>query len=264
VTRGILQVDHAERIMRPTALLATLIALAPISLDAQRAMFVGTVMDSATGLPVPGATVEVLEQGVTATTDSDGHFWLANVRGGDLTIRVRRLGYASGTVTLELTVTRPVTVDLGDFTISPAITELDPVMVEAEEINGHLEKVGFFRRMQTETGTFFTREDIEQLNPAHTSELLRRVPGFRVYVSGEVSSTRGAPSIREGFSQCGVQYYIDGVHADGSDLNTIIPRAIAAMEVYTGSSSIPPTFRVSGNAKCGVVLIWTRSGGRSP
>jgi hypothetical protein len=250
--------------MRLTALLATHFALAGVPLGAQQATFVGSVRDSATGLPVADATVEILEQAIAATTDSDGRFWLSGVSGGNLTIRVRRLGYAAGTVTLEFSVTRPVTVDLGDFTISPVATELDPVVVEAEELNHRLEQVGFLRRRQTETGTFFTQEEIAQLNPHQTSELLRRVPGFRVHISGEVSSTRGAPSIRDGFSQCGVQYYIDDVHADGSDLNTVIPRAIAGMEIYTGAASIPPKYRVAGNPKCGVVLIWTRSGGRSP
>jgi hypothetical protein len=256
--------DHSERTMHATALLPTLVALATVPLDAQQAAFVGTVMDSATGLPLAGATVEVVEQGISATTDSSGRFRLDSIRGGNLTVRVRRLGYSPGTVELEFTVTRPITVDLGNFTVSPMATELDPVVVEAEELNARLHKVGFLRRRQTEMGTFFTREDIVQLNPAQTSELLRRVPGFRVHVGGYVSSTRGAPSIQDGFGRCGVQYYIDGVHANGSDLNTVIPRAIAGMEVYTGTASIPPKYRVSGNPKCGVVLIWTRGGGRSP
>jgi hypothetical protein len=264
VARGIFTVDHPERNMRPTALLAALIGLAPISVDAQRATFVGTVTDSASGLPLQGTTVEVMEQQITTTTDSSGAFRLDGVAGGHFTIQVRRLGYTPGSLALELTVSRAVTVDLGTFSIAQSATELDLVVVEAERVNERLAQVGFLRRRQTETGTFLTHEDIEQLNPTQTSELLRRVPGFRVHVSGQVSSNRGVPSIRDGFSQCGVQYYVDDVHADGSDLNTIMPRAIAGMEIYTGSASIPPKYRVAGNPKCGVVLIWTRSGGRSP
>lgn len=250
--------------MRPTALLATLVALTPIPLEAQRATFLGIVTDSATGLPVQGATIEIVEQRITTTTDSLGRFRLDGVAGGHINVHVRRLGYTPGSVALDFTITRAATVDLGNFVIVPMATELGAVVVEAEQVNQRLDQVGFLRRRQIETGTFFTYEEIMELNPAQTSELLRRVPGFRVHVSGQVSSSRGAPSIRDGFSQCGVQYYIDDIHADGSDLNTVIPRAIAGMEIYTGTASIPPKYRVAGNPKCGVVLIWTRSGGKSP
>ncbi len=250
--------------MRQAVLLAAILCVSAIPLAAQRGTFVGVVRDSATGLPVPDATVEVLEQGIVAVTDSGGRFRLERVSAGHFTIRFQRLGYSPGTVGLEFTATRFITVDLGEITVAPVATELDPVVVEAEALNERLSEVGFFRRRQTEKGTFITREDIVRQDPATTSELLRRVPGFRVFVDGTVSSVRGVPSISDGFSRCGVQYYIDGVHADGSDLNTVIPRAIAGMEVYTGAASIPPNYRVSGNPRCGVVLIWTRSGGRSP
>lgn len=251
--------------MRPTVLLATVsLSAMAVPLGAQRATFVGVVLDSAGGVPVAGASVTVLEQGIAALTDSAGRFRLEGVAGGYLTIRVRRMGYGPGAVALEVTVSRPITVDLGEIVLNPVATELDPVVVLAEEMNERLQDVGFFRRRQTEAGTFLTHEEIMLQNPQQTSEVLRRIPGFRVYVSGYVSSARGAPSIRDGFEQCGVQYYIDGVHADGSDLNTVIPRAIAGLEVYGGSASIPPKYRISGNPKCGVVLIWTRNGGRSP
>jgi hypothetical protein len=250
--------------MRPTLLLVTLLSLNVIPLVAQRATFVGVVHDSATGLPVSGATVEVLEQAIAAVTDSDGRFRLEGVAGGYITIYVQRLGYSPGTVGLEFSPTRSMTVDLGEIAMSQVALELDPVLVEGEESDERLREVGFFGRRRTETGTFITYEDIVKQNPSNTAELLRRVPGFRVFVNGTVSSTRGVPSISQGFAQCGVQYYVDGVHADGSDLNTVLPRVIAGMEVYTGSASIPPIYRVSGNPKCGVVLIWTRSGGRSP
>jgi hypothetical protein len=262
--RGRSTVVAPERIMRTTVLLVALFGLAAVTLDAQQATFVGAVRDSATGDPVAGALVEVLEQGIVAVTDSSGHFRLGGIGGGTFTIRVRRLGYDPGTVMLELTVARSVTVDLGAITLSPLATELDPVFVEGEAVDERLQEVGFFRRQRTETGTFLTYEDIDRQNPAGTAELLRRIPGFRVFLDGSVSSGRGVPNIRDGFEQCGVQYYVDGVHADGSDLNTVIPRAIAGLEVYTGAASIPPNFRVSGNPKCGAVLIWTRSGGRSP
>jgi len=39
----------------------------------------------------------------------------------------------------------------------------------------------------------------------------------------------------------------------------VSPGEVAAVEVYNGASQIPPEYNSSsGNARCGVVLIWTR------
>ncbi len=251
--------------MRRTAALLTSLLVASLTpLAAQQAVFVGVVTDSLTRDPLAGASVLVLEQGITAATDERGRFELDGVTDGDLTILIQRLGYRAGVVRIELVATRAVRVDLGSIALSPMVTELSPVVVEAEELNLKLRKVGFFRRMGSEKGTFLTREDIAKQNPARTSDLLRRIPGFRALADGSVAGTRGIPSMRRGFSSCGVDYYIDGVHADGSDIDVVIPTSIDGMEMYTGSASIPPAFRITGNPRCGVVVIWTREGGRSP
>jgi hypothetical protein len=96
---------------------------------------------------------------------------------------------------------------------------------------------------------------------------MRRIPGFNVTAEGgtfSVSGGRGVPSISQGFSRCHIDYYIDGVHADGAIIDDVLPTSIAAMEVYSGSATIPPSFRVSGNPRCGVVVIWTKTGGSRP
>jgi hypothetical protein len=165
---------------------------------------------------------------------------------------------------MEITVTRNVTVDLGRIALAPVVVELEPVTVEAQEVNRKLSSAGFFQRMGTEHGTFIMEEEIERLSPRNTSELIRRIPGFGVARDGSVASRRGIPSISQGFSACNIDYYIDGVHADGGMVDDVLPNAIAAMEVYTGAATIPPAFRVSGNPRCGVVVIWTKTGGSRP
>ena len=184
-----------------------------------------------------------------------------------LLLEIRRPGFRSGEVHFEITITRTVTVDLGTIALSPLVVELDPVVVEGTEVDRKLTSVGFFQRMGTEHGTFLTREEIERRRPRNTTDLFRRIPGFRITQEGignSVSGARGVPSISQGFNRCDIDYYIDGVHADGAVIDDVLPNAIAAMEVYTGAATIPPAFRVSGNPKCGVVVIWTRSGGRRP
>jgi hypothetical protein len=138
---------------------------------------------------------------------------------------------------------------------------MDPVVVEASEVERKLDRVGFFQRMSTEKGTFLTQEEIERRSPHKTSELVRGIPGFQVGAGGTISSRRGVPGMAQAFSTCDIEYYIDGVHADGSRVDDVLPAAVVAMEVYTGAATIPPAFRISGNARCGVVVIWTRTGG---
>jgi hypothetical protein len=254
--------------MRRTGLfLSTLFLAAICPLFGQQATFVGTVADSLTGAPLAGAYVSFADQVDTVVTGLSGRFELGGAPTGAITVQIRRPGFQSGVVHFEITVTRAVTVDLGTIMLSPLVVELDPVVVEGTELDRQLARVGFFHRMGAEHGTFLTSEEIERRNPSQTSELFRRIPGFRVNQEGigsTVSGGRGIPGISQGFSRCGIDYYIDGVHANGSMVDDVLPNSIAAMEVYTGSATIPPTFRIAGNPKCGVVVIWTKSGGNRP
>ena len=233
------------------------------TLVGQQATFVGVVADSLTGDPLAGAVVSALGQEAIVVTGLDGRFEMAGVGSGHVTVVIRRTGFRIGAVELDIAMTRAVTVDLGTIALSPLAVELDPVVVEGAEVDRKLTSVGFFQRMSVEQGTFLTHEEIARRNPRNTSELIRRIPGFRVATDGRVASRRGVPAISQGFSSCDIEYYIDGVHADGSFVDDVLPNAIAAMEVYTGAATIPPAFRVSGNPKCGVVVIWTRTGGRN-
>lgn len=241
------------------ALLAAGLTARPVVV-AQQVTFVGLVVDSVTGEPLPGVMVSIAEQELLATTDPRGRFVLAGVEAGVFELLVQRLGYRLGAMHLELAVERPVDIDLGVVFLHPVVTELDPVDIVGDELDAKLTSVGFYQRMHGEKGRFFTQEDITALNPSNTSEVFKRIPGFRVLRNGSIASARGIPSLRRGFDVCEVVYYIDGVHASAPDVDVVIPTSISGIEVYTGSSTIPPLFRGAGNAKCGVVAIWTREG----
>jgi len=229
---------------------------------AQEAKFVGVVIDSLTGDPLAGVLVRLSGHDESVLTGLDGRFELGGVTSGELSVEVLRPGFRPGSVQMEIRVSRAVTVDLGALVLSPLAVELNPVVVEATEVEAKLSRVGFFQRMSTEQGTFLTRDEIAQQNPRRTSELFKRIPGFQVAGDGMVSSRRGIPGMSQGFSRCNVEYYIDGVHADGSRVDDVMVHAIVGMEVYTGAATIPQAFRVAGNARCGVVVLWTRTGGR--
>ncbi len=54
---------------------------------------IGTVSDAATGLPVAGAVVKLIEQGWSITTDGDGDFLFDDLPGGHLTLSCHASGY---------------------------------------------------------------------------------------------------------------------------------------------------------------------------
>ena len=46
-------------------------------------------------------------------------------------------------------------------------------------------------------------------------------------------------------------------------MNRVSPFEIRAMEIYRGPAQTPGQF-LDSNARCGVILIWTRRGGAGP
>ena len=68
-----------------------------------------------------------------------------------------------------------------------------------------------------------------------------------------------------GARNCPVLFYINGmpfqVTADLSINQYVAPEDVVAIEVYSGSSQIPPEFSANLlNARCGVIVIWTKVG----
>ncbi len=248
--------------MHRTALLFTVLLFTVPGLQAQQVTLVGVVRDSLTGNPIQGVTVWVPQQALATRSSSTGGFTLRGVEAGQFEIFFRQVGYRVGSITIELTLgARSSTVDLGAVAMIPIATELSPLVVTGKEPNLMLRQVGFYHRRRFEAGTFFTQADIARENPTRTSDLFRRIPGFRVFTDGSIASTRGIPSISRGFGMCEVDYYIDGLNVMAPDVDVVIPTSISAMEIYRGAASIPPLVRGSHNPKCGVVAIWTREGG---
>jgi len=59
----------------------------------EKSDIIGTVSDAATGLPVAGAVVKLIEQGWTITTDGDGDFLFDELPAGHLTLSCLASGY---------------------------------------------------------------------------------------------------------------------------------------------------------------------------
>jgi hypothetical protein len=108
------------------------------------------------------------------------------------------------------------------------------------------------------------------MQPRRFTDVLRRVPGVQIqmmpgpFEMGEMvrmSRTTGVTGTRP----CPVLFYINGspfpVTGDIPINHYIAPEEVAAVEIYSGMSQIPPQFNSSlHNARCGVIVIWTLSG----
>ena len=245
------------------ALAFTLFAAARVTAQASGTLK-GTVT-TAEKKPLPQARITVVGTALTTTADTDGTFRIAALPLGSQSVEVRLLGYASLLI--------PIQIESGrDANLQVTLTAL-PIPLQTVKVTGDTlvlpEMRRFAERRSRGSGTFFTRPDIDRMEARHFTDILRRVPGMQVYPSGgsfgptySVQTSRSQGT--NGGRPCQVMYYLNGVPfpSGGDDIaiNHFISVAdVAAVEVYSGASQIPSEFNSSmGNARCGVVVVWTR------
>ena len=218
----------------------------------------GFVRDSG-GKGIIGAQITMPGTQLVVESDDSGHFELAKVRPGMLSLRVRRLGFEPDTV--DFLVLAGKTVPL-DIILSRLTVALTPVIVTGRaELTGW--RAGFYQRKDAGTGHFFTREDIDKRNPGQMSDMFRMIPGVTIQPSQGM--IRNQLRFR-GNRGCAPLTWLDGtpLAAGEFDIDALSPRSIEAFEVYTGSI-VPPRFAMSpgiGPRTCGVIVIWSREGER--
>ena len=124
------------------------------------------------GTPIEAARVMVRGTNLSATTQADGAFRIAGVPAGELELIVERMGYGRATVRASAEQATAVTIVL-----VPEAFSLDEVVVSASR-----EAV---RRAETAaTINVVGKDEIARVRPTHPSELLNRVPGVWVNVTG--------------------------------------------------------------------------------
>lgn len=275
-------------------------ALTTVPASALGQTITGTVRDREGGGPVASAQVVVLDTlgGVVTTvvSGSDGQFRARPGRDGIYRIRVASLGYADA-VTDRFTLDPLETLRV-DLWLSPQPIGLPALEVRSRRRplmqNAMLQ--GFVERREKGWGQFLARDQIEERDVGTMADILRSVPGVTVVKHPAhlgwylIRINRAAPALRSFFrrddclrSSAGCQegdperlaqeqvtggcppvFYVDGakVHDAGyvtEILNVTSPVGIEAIEVYRGAGEMPAEFGGS-DARCGVVVIWTRRG----
>lgn len=118
-----------------------LLAFAVLPVAAQHSGLRGAVIDAESGTPIPGATVLLLEQGISATTGPNGDFLISNAMPGNDQLTVIAYGYEDIVRNVEIFANNVID-DLGVLEMTPSdktgresMIILDENQLEDEEGN---------------------------------------------------------------------------------------------------------------------------------
>lgn len=241
--------------------------------DPESSRIQGVVKALDSGEPLKGALVSI--QGVRGNqvTDADGRFLLTDIPAGSRRLEVSLLGYATRSDSVHVPPGSLLTLDIG-LTVEPV--RLPPITVSVEARNLDLELVGFYERRARERGVFFTQEAIEERNAASVVDMFEGLPGVRIVIEQGIRRAvaltgRRAMSLiydprTDPSTPCYPAVWLNGmpVHHGATDEpafldNLTTPGDVAGIEIYSSAARIPVQYNVAG--ACGVIVIWTRSGG---
>lgn len=239
--------------LRRVAFAVLTIAAAAAPARAQDAGAVqGTITDQR-GQVVTGASVTIAGLRINAATDRAGAYRLAAVPAGVHTLVVRLVGYVARRETVTVTAGETITLDLQ---LAPSLVELDAVVVSA---TGESERLA---RMPVAMGAV-RREELATARPAHPSEIMNRMAGVWVNVTGGEGHTT---AIRQPMTTDPVYLYLeDGIPSRSTGFfnhNALyeinLPQA-EGIEVIKG----PGTALYGSDAIGGVVSAATRPPSRT-
>jgi hypothetical protein len=265
-----------------TALGLTLLLAAPA---AGQVRIVGRVIDDVTERPLSDAVVVLRSHdgwflSRTETGPSGTFEFEVKKRVAAVTMEVRRLSFQDNTTPVLRFDGR--TFFQVEVRLDPEAILLAPLEVVAwSEVDRSPLLDNFRRRLRTGHGLYITRAQVERRNPMAVTDLLRDVPG--VTVTGSGSGLR--PKVRTARSAqysalaggCDTQIFVDGFlmnprvpgrsggawqPIDFRIDEAVTPSSVEGIEIYRGLSEVPAEF-LTPDARCGVIAIWTKRGGRN-
>jgi hypothetical protein len=215
----------------------------------------GTIRSVAGDLPIPGATVGIVN-GPQAKTDENGKFSIANAPSGTRMLEIRALGfYPERRYVNVVSNAAPVSISLK--TLSAV---LDTVKIMAKRLPNGPDDGGFLQRRRMSQGKFITQQDMLRFPVTNVSDVFRRIPGLRYSLD-----QYGQPIVqmRGAFAEyCEPQIYLDGrnmttIGGSTADIDDWVnPKEVRGIEVY--SEATTPSQFTEGLHGCGAIVIWTR------
>jgi outer membrane cobalamin receptor len=214
----------------------------------------GRVTDAGTGVPVVGATVEVQNTPLRATTGEDGSYRLVRVPDGAQVLVARRIGYAK--MVRSITVTDGQQLEV-NFALTESVSPLDQVVVTGTVTPTEVKAI-------PTPITVVTASEIEQAGVTRVDQLLRGlVPGMVAIDNGTHDqvlglSSRGGTTLGQSYGGVPIKVYVDGIEvAFGHAISQLDPSSIDHIEITRG----PQASTVYGaGAIEGVIQIFTKKG----
>lgn len=239
------------------ALVASLVALGAIPSSGQPHPALGVIDGIVTDtnlVTLSGATVSILGSSLSVSTGDNGRFRIAGLHAGNYILTVHRIGYvpiAVATTVADGDTLRP------SFALQRIVSALDTMIVTAKSLATRMSE--FEDRRKLGFGHFITAEDIEKRNATFLADVIRTV--LSVGISERTPGVQIAYNMRA-MGGCAFQIYLDGIRMPTpTNLAQLPPpRDLAGIEIYSGPATIPLQYK-SGNANCGVMLLWTKVGG---
>ncbi len=176
--------------------LALLVLALPISLMAGNATIKGKVIDTNSGIVLPGANILIVGTTMGTITDRNGEFTLKNLDAGTINLEIKYIGYETLQKQIVLTANALVRIDLP---LQMTILKGSEVIITAN------------RAIERETPIAFTTLTGKELNNNYTTgdlpDIIKNVPGVW-------SSTAGlgeSEMMVRGFAADKVQILINGI-----------------------------------------------------
>jgi hypothetical protein len=211
------------------------------------------VVRRASGRPVEGAHVIVIDTRGDAHTRDDGTFAIGGLPSGTYTVEARAVGLVPRRVAVDLSTRATATAEL---VLDQHVATLDRVVVRGKRSarDTRLDDI-VDRQKRNGFGHFVNAAALERRAVSRLTDGLRTVPGLQV-----VPSPRGVTNVVRGRLGCVPDVFLDGMRIQGGadDLDMIVsPPTVMGVEVFLGIAAVPVQFARYGN-ECGAVLVWTK------
>ncbi|WP_026849927.1 TonB-dependent receptor [Gemmatimonas phototrophica] len=164
-----------SRFCLPSVALGAALLLLPAATAQAQGTLAGTVVDSASGLSLTGASISIASISRTVQTDRSGRFIVPAVAAGEYALTARYLGYTAATLRVRVENGKTAT---ANFKLSAAKTQLGEVVVVATR-TGQAAALNQ-QKAATTVGNVIAADQIGRFPDANLGDALKRIPGVTV------------------------------------------------------------------------------------